>query len=145
MTYHTQGESQHTIFRTLFAISNDVQHPKLAIQWRILIKSALSRDVRLKIAPYPGMGKGFFVTDIVSNNPPGFHVIFRHAYLGKGMLLIGSQSLDVYSCRITHLILLQGNLIYCLLFVTDVNYLQITERKCQKMVTFWLRLSAINL
>ena len=61
------------------------------------------------------------------------------------MLLIGSQSLDVYSCRITHLILLQGNLIYCLLFVTDVNYLQITERKCQKMVTFWLRLSAINL
>ena len=84
MTYHTQGESQHTIFRTLFAISNDVQHPKLAIQWRILIKSALSRDVWLKIAPYPGMGKGFFVTDIVSNNPPGFHVIFRHAYLGKG-------------------------------------------------------------
>ena len=83
MTYHTQGESQHTIFRTLFAISNDVQHPKLAIQWRILIKSALSRDVWLKIAPYPGMGKGFFVTDIVSNNPPGFHVIFRHAYLGR--------------------------------------------------------------
>ena len=91
MTYHTQGESQHTIFRTLFPISNDVQHPKLAIQWRILIKSALNRDGWLKIASTLARGKAFSWQILQASIPRDFEVIFRHALFGGCYLSAGNH------------------------------------------------------
>ena len=138
MTYHTQGESQHTIFRTLFGISNDVQNPKLAIQWRILIKSALSRDGWLKIASTLARGKAFSWQILQASIPRESKLYLDMPYLGDvtyQLAIISCLFMQDYSSNTV-----AGNLIYCLLFVTDVNLLEITERKWQEMVTFVLML-----